>query len=277
MREDTSVGAPIIVKRVVRAHRGHHGGAWKVAYADMVTALMALFIVLWILAQSEHVKQSVAGYFRNPIGFEDGGAPAPDKTGLSSGEVSLMENTNPAPPTSPMKTREDPNEAFREQAQMIRSAFRDISGLEAHLDQIEFALTPEGLQITLLETVENPLFAVGGTKLSDAATAMLRTIAGQISASENFITISGHTDSRPGENWDLSTGRAHEARAILEGAEIDAERIYEVRGFANRQLYNPMDPFDSRNRRIAITLLSFEAYLARQRSLENTALVGEVY
>ncbi|MFQ5513016.1 MAG: flagellar motor protein MotB [Myxococcota bacterium] len=264
---------PIIIKKKVVQGHGHHGGAWKVAYADMVTALMALFIVLWILSQSDEVKQSVAGYFQDPVGFVEGG------------RASLLEGAGPATEAEGSEdTDVAPTDAQREEARLraearaIRRAIDRIPAIEKYREQIELSVTPEGLRINLLETQETPLFQRGGTELNPDAVEVLETIGRAIKEAGNAIVIEGHTDSTPFSegsgrtNWELSTGRAHTARRVFEAVGISEERILEVRGFADRQLYNPLDPEDSHNRRVSVTLLSDEALSARQKVPEETLI-----
>jgi len=202
--------SPIIVKRIKKAEHGHHGGAWKVAYADMVTALMALFIVLWILSQNDEVIRAVAGYFRDPVGFKDGGVPTLVEGGTLAGDA--------------QSNQED-------DAAEIQAALSGVQNIEDYRDQIEISLSSEGLHITLLEKTESPLFQVGGTQINPEARAILQAIAQVLAKLHHYITIEGHTDSvqfaaaSGGSNWELSTGRAHTARKVLEDAGIDNEHI----------------------------------------------------
>ena len=279
MSEESSKGhgaAPIIIKKVVHGHGGHHGGAWKVAYADLVTALMALFIVLWILSQPDEVLKSIAGYFRDPIGFMDGGHASVVPGTPRAGEED--EPPTPQSQTSPLSEREKVR--FEAPLRSIRGMFDERQDLSKFRDQIELAVSPDGLSITLLETNEQPLFQVGGTEVNPEARELLGALAGKIKELENFVTIEGHTDSRPfgpadSGNWELSALRANAARRILEASGVAAARFYEIRGLADRELYNPVNPQDSRNRRISITLLSNEAYRARRARLYTTGLVED--
>jgi chemotaxis protein MotB len=278
---DAGGAAPIIIKKVKKGgHGGHHGGAWKVAYADMVTALMALFIVLWILSQSDQVVQSVAGYFRDPIGFVEGGAASVTESGGSTGEITVLTGSQPASQTTPLKI-DEPDPRWRERARRMRGALQSRSDVENLMEHVEIAMTPAGLTITLLETSDKPLFEVGGVRLSDEAEKLLRAIAAEITKVDNHITIEGHTDSRGSaesnsNNWEISTGRALSARRVLERAGLPQGRIFEVRGLADRLLYNPLDPEDSRNRRISITLLSEAAYKERIDAFHESALLDEL-
>lgn len=281
MAEDTGGAhgqALIIYKKVIKGGHGHHGGAWKVAYADMVTALMALFIVLWILGQSDEVIQAVAGYFRDPVGFREGGhVSVLESGGASSGEMVILDDDTPGAEKKQVEEGEK-QELWREHARELQLEMAAADNFDRFKDQIELSLSPEGLRIGLVETNESPLFEVGGTRLKPEATGILRAIGKVPSSLHNHITIEGHTDSRPflardgTTNWELSTGRAHTARRVLERSGIASQRMFEVRGLANRMLYNPLDPEDSRNRRIAITVLSDEAYASRSEHVVETIL-----
>jgi len=255
----------VVIKRVRRVSHGHHGGAWKVAYADMVTALMALFIVLWILGQSEEVVRSVAGYFRDPIGFTDGG-----QVSVTEGP-SGPERSVPVELPTPAASWAPPAEEARleENARAIREALAELPIFERYEGQIEIERTAEGLRVSLLETDGGPLFEVGGTRIGRDARELLAAIGREIRDLDNHIVIEGHTDSRPYSpgstmtNWELSTGRSNAARRVLEESGVDPQRIFEVRGLADRRLYDSDNPQNSRNRRIALPPLSAEEYAAR--------------
>jgi chemotaxis protein MotB len=261
-----------IYKKVKKIEGGHHGGAWKVAYADLVTALMALFIVLWILSQSDEVKQSVAGYFRDPVGFKEGGVTSVVEGGSEAATIKLIESD------TARSGGDGQEEMFRDRATRIREALAGLDSFSKYEKQIELAITPEGLRISLIESRETPLFQVGGTVLNQDAKEILETIGKEVVELERHMVIEGHTDSLPYaassgmSNWELSTGRAHTARKVLTEAGVDASLFFEVRGFADHQLYNPLDPQDSRNRRVSITLYSDEAFEARQEVGKTTVI-----
>lgn len=271
---------PIIVKKVKKGEHGHHGGAWKVAYADMVTALMALFIVLWILSQSEEVIQSVAGYFRDPVGFKDGGVPTLVEGGTKAGDAQSTQDDDPASAAAAEAKRMESK--WRDNAAQIQVALSNVDNIDAYSDQIEISLSSEGLHITLLEKTESPLFEIGGTQINPEARDILEAIAQVVGKLHNYIAIEGHTDSvqfaagSGRSNWELSTGRAHTARKVLEDAGIENKRMFEVRGLADRMLYNPLDARDSRNRRVAITVLSDSAYGRRNEHVAQTLLSDEI-
>jgi chemotaxis protein MotB len=267
--------APLIIKKKkVDGHGGHHGGAWKVAYADMVTALMALFIVLWIMNSSEEIKQSVAHHFSpEAVGFKDGGMPSLQQGAGSGNQLSILEDAPARGADS--KAAE---QRMLAKATEIRNAIDKLPSFDRYREQFEVSVTPEGLRINLLESESTPLFQRGGTELNVEAVEILTTLGREIKKTGNSIVIEGHTDSTPFSsssmktNWDLSTGRAHTARLVFAQAGVPEGKLLEVRGFADRQLYNPLDPEDSRNRRVSITLLSEETLEARQVIPEETVI-----
>ncbi len=280
---------PIIIKKVGKHAHEHHGGAWKVAYADMVTALMALFIVLWILGQDDTTVGYVAGYFQNPAGFLGSAASASPTGGAVANDMNVDDRERPPPPP-PAKEEIDPEQApgsgegrsadrrLLEAAEAIRDALRSTPSYSKYRDQIELSVTPEGLRISLTESSDTPLFQAGDTELRGDARKLFRALGEQLARLPNHIAIEGHTDARPaaneaaGGNWELSTERAHAARRALVEGGTHTERVVQVVGYADRQLYNPLDPADSRNRRVSVTLLSEEAVRAREKLAQEKLL-----
>ena len=253
-----SEGQPVIVvqKKRGRGHHGHHGGAWKVAYADFVTALMAFFLVMWLVAQSPDVKAAVAGYFRDPGVFDSarsagvlpGGAEGLRETGVTS--VPVPENVQAA------------REALERAAARLRQALEKVPTLKALEDLIEITVTAEGLRIELLENDQKSFFAVGSAQLLPETVELLSVVAMELGTLANAVAIEGHTDSRaysPSNaygNWELSTERANAARRAMERHGLRSGQIDAVRGFADTRLRYPDDSLDSRNRRISIVVQS---------------------
>jgi len=242
---------PIIVKKV-SGHGGHHGGAWKVAYADFVTAMMALFIVLWILGSSEQVKQSVSGYFKDPIGFEKGGykSPLPGQgAGLMPGQKSEEEIAH-----------EVEKNAMDSVSAKIKNEITDDKIYKEILNKLVFEQTQEGLRIEMIEESDNIFFELGSAQLSKMAKNILRIIAAQLVKLPNKIQVEGHTDSKQFRsekmtnysNWELSTERALAARRELVIDGIPDSQFGGVVGFADKKLREPADPFSHKNRRISI-------------------------
>jgi chemotaxis protein MotB len=245
-------------------HEGHHGGAWKVAYADFVTAMMALFIVLWIVANNVTIRASVADYFRDPGAMH--------KT--SSGVLSGNQTMRPFSESPPLQAPSNPNrnqtpdmksgapqasevEKLRTEGEKLIKAIAAIPDLAKFKDQIQITLTKEGLRIELIEQSEGLFFDIGSARLKPDAAQLLKLIASRIGTFPNDVTIEGHTDSRPYvrsgyNNWDLSTDRANAARRVLEENGIRDKQITGVNGYADRRLKNPSKPLDFSNRRVAI-------------------------
>jgi chemotaxis protein MotB len=251
---------PIIVVKKIVKHGGHHGGAWKVAYADFVTAMMAFFMVMWILGMDENVKNSIQGYFANPIGY---------KKGYSGGKSPMSSGSSPAS----VKTATPIMQVNRvlEEAQLgavggrIRSRLKD-AGLTSIGDRIEIVKTQDGLRIELAEDqTGDQFFSIASAIPTAAMRKTLEIVSGELGPLKNPIVLEGHTDAAQYaglySNWELSSDRANAARRVLEGAGLDPARIIQVRGMADRELRNRENPLDPRNRRITI-LLPFVNQLA---------------
>lgn len=231
---------PIIVIKKKASHGGHHGGAWKVAYADFVTAMMALFIVLWLLNTSKPVKEAIAGYFRDPSGTAG-------KLGTST--EGPGEKFIPTPiPTEDMGKLKDE----------IEKAMRRLPNFDKLKNQIEIKVTPEGLRIELLESATGTFFNLGNRNPNSNGSELLDLLAGELGKLPNKISIEGHTDSKPFSgkkgygNWELSTDRANSARRLMQEQGLGAKQVAQVRGFADQLLRTPKNPDDPSNRRISL-------------------------
>jgi chemotaxis protein MotB len=250
---------PRIIRKK-KAGRGHHGGAWKVAYADFVTAMMALFIVLWIMGQSQSIRLAVAQYFKNP--------------GLLPASVSLMEASDmggemPTPGHSQELQRQAPispeisqdRSSLEEVKKRLEEMIAQLPELQNLKDQVHIEITGEGLRIELLEQEDSLFFDIGSANLKAETKKILALIAQELGRLPNHMTIEGHTDSRPygGQgsytNWELSTDRANAARRLMETTGLKPHSVFAVRGFADRQLRNPQDPLDFQNRRVSIIVM----------------------
>lgn len=219
----------------------HVGGAWKVAYADFVTALMALFIVLWLVSSGPRVRESVAGYFRDPRGFHQltGTAHAGSGEALSIDEANIR------------KLREEVEEAMKKMPEM-----RALS------KYVQFTVTGEGLRIELMEKDGGMFFEAGSPHPTVNGERMFDLLAEQLSAMPNQVAIEGHTDSRPFlnsgadayGNWELSFDRADMARRIMIARGLRTDQIAEIRGYADHRALIAGDPSDSRNRRVSVIM-----------------------
>jgi chemotaxis protein MotB len=231
---------PIRPKRPVQRKR--NGGAWKVAYADFVTALMALFIVLWMMNSSNAVKQSVSGYFHDPKAYTRnlGSGPA------NSGEGLPVHADNVA-----------------DVRQQIEQALRRVPEFQTMRDQVQISVTGEGLRIDLLETEQGMFFITGSPAPTEAGTRLLHALAAELGRMPNEIVIEGHTDARPFRNaapgsgysnWELSVDRANAARRLLHTYGIRPEQVVEVRGYADQKLLDATSKNDPKNRRISVVV-----------------------
>ena len=231
-------GSPtiIIVKKKHGEHDDEHGGAWKVAYADFVTAMMALFIVLWLLSASEKVQKAVGGYFQDPTGQGR-------QTGTTTAGIGETLTVN----------RKD-LESLKDKLEQVMKQIPELQHLE---NQIRMTITAEGLRIDLLETERGLFFEKGNPKPSEAGTELVQVLAAELVKLPNKVAIEGHTDATPYggaeySNWELSSDRANAARRILVKNGLDQDRISQVRGFADQRLLMKNDPKNPSNRRISI-------------------------
>lgn len=245
----------IVVKKPKRRVRPHSGGAWKVAYADFVTAMMAFFMVMWIIGMDDSVRRAIEGYFQNPIGFREGQTPA-----FNPLEGGFLPDRNALTPIQ-LVARQLEEQHLREIGERIQMKLRSADGLEEIAAQIEIILTEQGLRIELVEGPDGEtFFAAGSARLTPSAARALQLIAGELRASPTPIVVEGHTDAAPYanpggySNWELSADRANIARQSMESAGLGAGRVAEIRGHADRQLRVPENPFDNSNRRISILL-----------------------
>jgi chemotaxis protein MotB len=228
---------PIVVIRKRAAHVAHHGGAWKVAYADFVTAMMALFIVLWLMNSSDHMRKAIAGYFNDPRGSSS--TPGTDRAGAGDA-VALSRND------------------LRDLKARLEQQVASNPALVKLKKQIEITITPEGLRIELIESRDGTFFETGSATLNENGRTTLDLLAHQLAKVPNLVSVEGHTDARAYAdvdgygNWELSADRANAARRLMEHAGLRAGHISQVRGFADRQLRVPSDPLDPSNRRISV-------------------------
>lgn len=227
---------PIIIKKK-GGHGGHHGGAWKVAYADFVTAMMALFIVLWLLNSSKKVQEAVGGYFKDPTG--------------SSAKVGSNQNGSG---NNFQLTKENMGE-LKEQ---LQKSIHNINDLEKLRKNIEMTVTSEGLRIELLESDKGMFFDSGSSEVNQSGKEMLVLLAKELGALPNHVSIEGHTDAKPYggsanySNWELSADRSNAARRVMQQAGLRGDQVSQVRGFADQRLRNKDNPLDPSNRRISI-------------------------
>jgi chemotaxis protein MotB len=248
---------PIIIKKVIAA-AAHHGGAWKVAYADFVTAMMALFMVLWLMNANQETKEAVSAYFTDPKGVGDklGSGQAGSGSGLAV-------------------SRDD----MQDLAEQIQKSMQQMPQFETLKEQVQMTVTALGLRIELLETEEGMFFQSGSPTPSAQGNQILALIVAELNKLPNRVVLEGHTDAKPFRgvktytNWELAVDRANSARRIMIEHNFPPERIAEVRGFADRQLRFPDQPELPGNRRISLIVMYNEAETAKEQGETAEAAV----
>jgi chemotaxis protein MotB len=229
---------PIIVIKKTNGHAGHHGGAWKVAYADFVTALMALFIVLWLMNSSDKIKKAVAGYFNDP-----------------KGTANLLGTTMTGDGIAVTTKVSDNMQKVKEK---LEEEIRARKELEKLSRQIQITITSEGLRIELLEDENGTFYQSGSARLSDRGQELLALLAAELKTLPNDLLIEGHTDATQYStdanysNWELSADRANSARRLLQQDGVRSNQVTQIRGYADQLLRVKDNPFDPSNRRISI-------------------------
>jgi chemotaxis protein MotB len=279
----------VIVKKIyIEGHGGHHGGAWKVAYADFVTAMMAFFLLMWLLgATSEKQRKGIADYFAPTLlntkslgiggsgllggesvtsqmktGPNDGNSRMPMIVSKSDGGGGKDIGTGKKGSLrSPDSIAAEDRKNFARLKQKVEQQLRERKSLAALSKHIRFTMTPDGMRIDLVDDADYSMFSLGTTALESDASALIGMVADGIKPTQNPIMIRGHTDSLPfGDpramnNWMLATGRAEATRRRLLLGGIPEARFYRIEGVADREPMIVKDPMDPRNRRVAITLL----------------------
>src|ERR1700724_590172 len=225
----------IIIKK--KGHGGHHGGAWKVAYADFVTAMMALFIVLWLMNSGQKIQVAVGGYFKDPSGTAKK---------IGTGLAGTGENLQLA--------KQDMAKLKVE----LQNSIRSITDLDKLNKNIEMTVTAEGLRIELLESDKGTFFDSGSSGLNASGQELLALLAVELGKVPNHVSVEGHTDAKPFtgkrsySNWELSADRANAARRLMQQSGLRPDQVSQVRGFADQRLRNLKDAQDPSNRRISI-------------------------
>ncbi len=270
---------PIIVKKVIQqAHGGHHGGAWKVAYADFVTAMMAFFLLMWLLgATNEAQRKALADYFAPTIVqtkqdtagsnglFGGDSLVSVDKYPHGAAQTGTRSMTIPrdadgGPREASGRERASDKQQFRKLAQTLMDQLQAKGDLKRLAPNLRFTETLEGLRIDVIDDANLSMFVMGTSQLTPDGARLFREIAKPIAAVSNQVMVRGHTDAAPWSaksgtnNWRLSVDRAEVTRHYLEFRGIASDRFSRIEGVADREPYVPSDRFDPRNRRISITL-----------------------
>jgi len=251
---------PIIVIKKKVSHGGHHGGAWKVAYADFVTAMMALFIVLWLMNSSKQMQEAVGGYFKDPSGTSK--KVGTDQRG--AGQNFLV-------------TKDD----MPKLKEQLQKAIRKLDDFDKLKNQIQMTVTPEGLRIELLESATGTFFSSGNSQPNKDGAELLILLAAELGKIPNKLSIEGHTDSKPYVgmkdygNWELSADRSNSARRLMQQNGVRADQVSQVRGYADQILRNPKDPLDPSNRRISVIVQYLEVHAQADDDAPSPSPTGE--
>jgi chemotaxis protein MotB len=255
----------VIIKKVKKGGHGHHGGAWKVAYADFVTAMMAFFLVMWLVGQSKGVKASIASYFRNPGVFEHDNGKAP----IPGGDLHVDPQAHSQPQPQPDQLLDEEKQLLERTAKRIREMLEANPALKKLEKQVEIQITREGLRIELLEGDEPTFFASGSAQLAPGTERVLALIARELGTLKNPIVVEGHTDARPYTsttgytNWELSADRANAARRSMEKGGLWDGQVHGIRGYAATSLRVADKPLDPHNRRVTVIV----QHMFRERDL----------
>ena len=287
----------VIIRRVKKGgHAAHHGGSWKVAYADFVTAMMAFFLVLWLMAStSQPQRAAISEYFRNPSPLSGkSSTPAPGMAGPGGASTSMIKlggatDVSRGDSSDPFQNRQSalkaPVEQREEQAhrerekQQLESLMQDLQeaigksqALEPFKDQLLLDLTPEGLRIQIVDKQNRPMFDLGGATLKPYTQQILRELAAYLNRVPNHISLTGHTDTtaystaRGYGNWELSAERANAARRALVDGGMNEDKVTRVVGLSSSVLFDKQNPQNPINRRISIVVMT--------RDAEATSLAG---
>ena len=250
---------PIIIVKKKGGHGAHHGGAWKVAYADFVTAMMALFIVLWLLNTSQDTQKMIGGYFMDPLG-----------KGKETG--SGMHGSG-----STVNLKKDDMPKLKEK---IENALKEMPQMQALKNQVRLIVTGEGLRIELLENAAGTFFESGRAEPTEKCRELLGMLAQQLGTLPNKLLVEGHTDSKPFDsnrnytNWELSADRANAARRLMEGGGLREGQVAQVRGFADQNLLLPKDPGNASNRRVSVIVQYISSAVPMPETIKSPVVPG---
>ena len=244
---------PVIIKKIIKkGGHAHHGGAWKLAYADFVTAMMAFFLLMWLLgATDEKTRKGISEYFQDPY----------EASRIDKGLIPTLEEIAP----TEIDRQADENDQLK--LEMLKEKIQDMIDANSKLaevkDQIKLETTPEGLRVQIIDNKNMPMFKLASSETEPQIRLILRAMAPVINKLPNKITINGHTDARPfpGKrkgytNWELSSDRANAARYELNDGGLAEEKILRVTGLSASIPYNPANPDDPMNRRISIIVMN---------------------
>ncbi len=274
---------PIIVKKIKKGSHAAHGGAWKIAYADFVTAMMAFFLLMWLLGStSEGDKKGIADYFQSPlkVALLNGGSGSGDSSSLlkgggqdltrSSGQVKRGDVTAPRNTINLQALRQEQRAAEAAQlqalSQQVAAEFKNNEKLAKYASQIKLDMTRDGLRIQIVDAMARPMFDSGSALVKPGLRELLRVIGGVLAEVPNRLTVEGHTDALPfagGDrgysNWELSADRANASRRELVAGGLTEQRVLRVIGLASSQPFDHQNPNEPQSRRISIIVMNRDA------------------
>lgn len=257
-------------KKAAKHHAGHHGGAWKVAFADFMTAMMALFLVLWLVSQADtKLKQAIAQHFRSPGVFDT----------MKGGILSQAKKVSREPTSL---TSKDDEQVLFTVAQKLEKSIKSRAELAKYKDQIRIKVTDEGLMIELIDKAERVSFPSGSSDIAPEARMILEEIARGLCEIPNKINIGGHTDSQVFAsdngytNWELSADRANAARRVLQSICVEPEQINRIVGYADTEPLDPSDKTSPSNRRISIMVLRLVSEKSATQAADDNTVVEEL-
>jgi chemotaxis protein MotB len=274
---------PIIVKKIKKGGHGHHGGAWKIAYADFVTAMMAFFLLMWLLGSTtEGDKKGIADYFNSPLKIallasgsgagdashvvKGGGQDLTRTTGqVKGGDVEAERSTINLHKLKQEQVRAE-IARLEDLKKKVASAIAMNERLAAMAQQIKLDMTRDGLRIQIVDEQNRPMFASGSAVVQPYMRELLQQIGKVLTEVPNRLTLEGHTDAMPFpggvagySNWELSSDRANASRRELVAGSLADERVLRVQGLASSQPFDTADPRAASNRRISIIVMNREA------------------
>ncbi|HRB28902.1 MAG TPA: flagellar motor protein MotB [Nitrosomonas sp.] len=271
---------PIVIKRIKKVAGGHHGGAWKIAYADFVTAMMAFFLLMWLLGSSTKAKlEGISEYFKTPlkVALSGGSSVANTDSILVGGgeDFTRQEGQVLKGVVKEEKVDEKTKKVLRERAERIRleglkkkieQAIEANPSLKKFENQLLLDITTDGLRIQIVDEQNRPMFALGKAELQPYTKSILREIGKMLNDVPNKISLSGHTDAKPfpsGDkgfsNWELSADRANTSRRELVAGGMDTDKVLKVVGLSSAVLFDKNDAFNPINRRISIVVMNEKA------------------
>lgn len=250
---------PIIIKKVRKGGHGHHGGSWKVAFADFMTAMMAFFLVMWIIGLDQETRSAIAGYFNDPLDFA--------KKSQGSKLESLMEkdtkqkgNEEPANDLDGLRWKEDEQKRLEDLSKQLKAAIASDEDLKEIGQFVQINESEEGLVLEFVEGAGSMFFESGSAEVRPVARKLFNRLGSILAKQQRSMTIDGHTDAQPYkstmgyDNWNLSNDRAVAVLRVLQSAGVQEKHVLAVRGFADRRLKDKKNPLSFVNRRVTVLL-----------------------